>query len=51
MNAKIIENIKLFLARADIKWSEVPAFVECMNSLQELKEHLQKELIKTEKKL
>lgn len=34
MNKTIIENTIKFLQRVDLKWNEVPAFVECNNFLE-----------------
>ena len=36
MNKKTIENILRFLERTELKWNEVPAFVECINALTSL---------------
>ena len=36
MNKKTIENTLRFLERTELKWNEVPAFVECINGLNEL---------------
>jgi len=33
---QIIENTLKFLQRSELKWSEVPAFVECINYLSSL---------------
>lgn len=35
MKKEIIENTLRFLQRVDLKWNEVPAFVECINALNE----------------
>lgn len=35
METKTIENILKFLERTELKWNEVPAFVECINYLNE----------------
>lgn len=34
MNKTIIENTLKFLQRVDLKWNEVPAFVECKHFLE-----------------
>ena len=36
MNKTIIENTLKFMERVELKWNEVPAFVECINSLTSL---------------
>ena len=33
MKKETIENILKFMQRVDLKWAEVPAFVECINEL------------------
>jgi hypothetical protein len=33
MNEQILENTLKFLSRADLKWTEVPAFIECTNAI------------------
>lgn len=33
MKKETIENILKFMQRVDLKWAEVPAFVECINAL------------------
>lgn len=36
MNKTIIKNTLKFMERVDLKWNEVPAFVECINELTSL---------------
>ncbi len=36
MNKKTIENALKFMERVELKWAEVPAFVECINELTSL---------------
>ena len=48
MNKTIIENTLKFLQRTELKWNEVPAFIECMQFLtwldkQEEKDNINKE--------
>lgn len=48
MNNKIINNTIQFLNRVELKWNEVPAFIECMQFLtwldkQEEKDNINKE--------
>ena len=38
MNNQVINNTIQFLNRVDLKWNEVPAFVECMQFLNSLNE-------------
>ena len=33
MKKETIENILKFMQRVDLKWAEVPAFIECINAL------------------
>ena len=33
MNETILKNIISFLERTELKWNEVPAFIECMKRL------------------
>ena len=35
MNKKTIENTLKFMERVELKWSEVFAFIECINALTE----------------
>ena len=50
MNNKTIENTLKFLERTDLKWNEVPAFVECINYLNSLtkKEEIKESLLDNE---
>ena len=46
MKKETIENILRFMQRADLKWWEVPAFVECINELNaELKQDKKEEVV------
>ena len=47
MNNKIINNTIQFLNRTELKWNEVPAFIECMQLLTELAKEKEKDIIKT----
>lgn len=44
-----IENTIKFLQRAELKWNEVPAFVECVNYLTSLLKE-KEDVLKTEEK-
>ena len=48
MNKKTIENILRFLERTELKWNEVPAFVECINYITSLANNTEKNNINTE---
>lgn len=48
MNKKTIENILRFLERTELKWNEVPAFVECINALTSFANDIKKDNIKKE---
>lgn len=44
---EIIQTLK-FMERVELKWNEVPAFVECINYLNTLAKQLEKDNIKKE---
>lgn len=48
MNKTIIENTLKFMQRVDLKWNEVPAFVECINALTSLANDIEKNNIEKE---
>lgn len=48
MNKTIIENTLKFMERVDLKWNEVPAFVECINYITSLANNTEKNNIKQE---
>lgn len=48
MNKTIIENTLKFMERVELKWIEVPAFVECINTLTSIANEIEKDNIKEE---
>lgn len=50
MNKTIIENTLKFMQRVDLKWNEVPAFVECINFITSLVKEEEINNIKENKK-
>lgn len=47
MNKTIIENIIKLLQRVELKWNEVPIFIECINFLTGLAKEEEKDIIKS----